>query len=61
MASRAIKQCNNGVGGYIVSFLVDATVDMDTLQTNVAIGSKAFCIENQTNYILSIDKEWKEV
>lgn len=58
MASKGILKTNNGLGEYLITFLVDNIVDIDDLSTDVAIGSTVICIENKKKYVLSTTRVW---
>lgn len=50
---------NNGHVTYgIVSLVMDKESDLESLPTDVQMGSTAFCIENSTVYMINSEKKW---
>lgn len=58
---KEIRRENNGLGEYLVYFLVDAITDIADVSTKVAIGSQILCLENKKTYVLSTVRVWTEV
>lgn len=56
-----LVQYRNMYNAAIEQYVVDTPMDIETLPTDGAAGSKAFVIENSTYYMLNHEKKWIKV
>ena len=57
----SIQSNSNKIAYGIKKFVVDSITDINSLPTNIAVGSEAFVIENSIKFMLNNKKQWVKI